>query len=188
MAIDRRVQRTRTALYDALVRLIRRMDYDAIRVEDLLAEADVGRSTFYAHFTSKDDLLAKSLERLKAELVAVAEAQQAASADPDSIAREVSRALFLHIDAHRDVQDALAGGRGAGIVAAGIGRVLAETVRGLPIAAPEGVPRELAVEFVVATFATVMRYWLERRPSMTADEADGLFLRLVSGGLGAYAA
>ena len=39
MAIDRRVQRTRTALYDALVRLIRRMPYAQISVDDVLVEA-----------------------------------------------------------------------------------------------------------------------------------------------------
>ncbi|MGO4838809.1 helix-turn-helix domain-containing protein, partial [Rhizobiaceae sp. 2RAB30] len=62
MAIDRRVARTRTALYDALVALIRLKAYEEITVEDILREADIGRATFYAHFTSKDDLLERSLD------------------------------------------------------------------------------------------------------------------------------
>ncbi|EHK58261.1 TetR/AcrR family transcriptional regulator [Allomesorhizobium alhagi] len=61
MAVDRRVARTRTALYDALVALIRRKDYDLITVQDILEEANVGRATFYAHFTSKDDLLKRAV-------------------------------------------------------------------------------------------------------------------------------
>ena len=44
MAIDRRVQRTRTALYDALVHLIRIKPYRDISVDDILRQADVGRS------------------------------------------------------------------------------------------------------------------------------------------------
>src|SRR5262245_18026211 len=48
MAIDRRVARTRTALANALVALIRRKSYDRITVVDILAEANIGRATFYA--------------------------------------------------------------------------------------------------------------------------------------------
>ena len=70
MAIDRRVARTRNALYDALVTLILRKGYEATTVQDLLDEANVGRATFYSHFTSKEDLLARSLDRLRAILVA----------------------------------------------------------------------------------------------------------------------
>jgi AcrR family transcriptional regulator len=184
MTVDRRVQRTRTALYDALVRLIRMKPYDEISVADILGEADVGRSTFYAHFTSKDDLLARSLDRLKALLTEVAGAQEAAMAGRDATTREVSRALFAHVAEYRDIPLALAGGRGATIVSGAIGKALADTVKALPLEAPDGVPRELAVEFVVATFATVLRYWLERRPGMTAVEADETFLRLVRAGLG----
>ena len=46
MAIDRRVARTRAALYDALVALMLRRPYAEIDVQDIVAEANVGRSTF----------------------------------------------------------------------------------------------------------------------------------------------
>ena len=62
--IDRRVTRSRTALFDALLSLMLEEDYQSISIEDILTRADIGRSTFYAHFISKDDLLEKSLERL----------------------------------------------------------------------------------------------------------------------------
>lgn len=182
MAIDRRVLRTRTALYEALLRLIREKDYDAISVENILDAANVGRSTFYAHFSSKDDLLARSLDRLKglmADIVAAAEPR----ADPHATARAVSRALFDHVAEYRDVQLALAGGRGAAIVGDALNRALSAITRELPLAAPQGLPRELAVAFTVASFTTVLRWWLERHPEMSAGEADALFLRLVYEGL-----
>lgn len=183
MAIDRRVQRTRTALYEALLRLIREKDYDAISVADILAAADVGRSTFYAHFTSKDDLLARSLDRLRALLDRVVAEQEAAAADPQDAARAVSRAVFRHVAEFRDIQLALAGGRGAAIVGEALSRALAAVVRGLPLDAPRGLPRELAVAFTISTFTTVLRWWFERHPELSPEAAEALFLELVYRGL-----
>lgn len=56
-ATDPRVRRTRERLREALVSLSREKPYDGIRVADLLARADVGRATFYAHYRDKEDLL-----------------------------------------------------------------------------------------------------------------------------------
>jgi AcrR family transcriptional regulator len=61
---DRRVRRTRAAVVDAFIRLIFARRYDSIRTADLIAEADIGRSTFYEHFRSKDDVLAAVINPL----------------------------------------------------------------------------------------------------------------------------
>jgi AcrR family transcriptional regulator len=54
--VDRRVQRTRDALGNALIDLMREQPFESIRLQDVLARAKVGRSTFYEHFKDKDDL------------------------------------------------------------------------------------------------------------------------------------
>ncbi|MDX0906328.1 TetR family transcriptional regulator [Sinorhizobium medicae] len=54
--IDRRVARTRKSLHQALISLILEKGYDSITVDEICQTANVGRSTFYLHFTSKDDL------------------------------------------------------------------------------------------------------------------------------------
>ena len=54
--VDARVQRTRDALGNALIDLLREQAFDSIRLQDVLARAGVGRSTFYEHFKDKDDL------------------------------------------------------------------------------------------------------------------------------------
>src|SRR5918996_3826094 len=76
-AMDRRAARTRRALHGALMSLILRKGYEAITVQDIIDEADVGRSTFYAHYTGKEDLLRSGFQTLRAELT---EAQRAARA------------------------------------------------------------------------------------------------------------
>jgi len=185
MAIDRRVARTRHALYEALVRLIRDMDYDAISVEHILQEANVGRSTFYAHFTSKDDLLRASLERLKALLVATREKHAAALRE--GTATEVwdpSRALFEHVAEFTDIQLALAGGRGGAVLHDAINAVLADVLReSFPAQTSDLVPRELAIRHVVATFNTVLDWWVRRQRDVSPAEADRILKMLLLQGL-----
>lgn len=54
--MDRRVIRTREALQRALMALIAQRTYDDISVGDICRVAKVARSTFYTHYTGKDDL------------------------------------------------------------------------------------------------------------------------------------
>src|SRR5690242_15633867 len=65
---DRRVRRTRRALQNALVGLIAERGYPRTTVQDVLDRADVGRSTFYAHFRDKDALFASCFDDLRTDL------------------------------------------------------------------------------------------------------------------------
>ena len=49
---DRRQRRSRSAVFAALARLLRKKNFEEITVQEIIDEADVGRSTFYAHFGS----------------------------------------------------------------------------------------------------------------------------------------
>lgn len=180
MAIDRRVLRTRTALYDALVSLIRRKAYDLITVEDLLREAGVGRATFYAHFTSKDDLLERSLDRLRQQLVAA----EKSAAGAGAAGHTPSRVFFEHVAEFRDIPLSLGAGRGGTIVREAIDRIVAERLKdAMPAELPGALPRDLAVRHVVAALNATLQWWLERGEHVSPAEAHALFARLVRKGV-----
>src|SRR5215470_5123998 len=65
---DRRVTRTDRLLQQALIALILERGYEAITVQDVLDRADVGRTTFYAHFPSKEALLLSLFDSMRASL------------------------------------------------------------------------------------------------------------------------
>jgi AcrR family transcriptional regulator len=64
---DRRVQRTRELLQKALIDLISERGYDAITIQEIVDRANVGRTTFYLHYSSKDDLFMSCHEAIVSE-------------------------------------------------------------------------------------------------------------------------
>jgi len=73
---DRRVRRTRELLHKALISLALEKNYDSITVQEVLDRADVGRSTFYTHFQSMDELLSLGTQELRVTLNAALEQQR----------------------------------------------------------------------------------------------------------------
>ena len=65
---DRRSERSRTALMSAFVDILLSEGYEAVTVERVAERANVGRSTFYMHYTGKEDILRKSMTRPSSHL------------------------------------------------------------------------------------------------------------------------
>ncbi len=66
--VDRRIQRTRQLLHDALFLLIIERGYEGIAIQDITERANIGRTTFYLHYQDKEELLKASVKTLMHEL------------------------------------------------------------------------------------------------------------------------
>src|SRR5438046_3717676 len=94
--VDRRSERTRQLLNVALIELMLEQRYDEITVQDIIDRANIGRSTFYAHYLDKEDLLVSGFTRVLDTL----------SQHPQQLAGEAHQALpsltrfFQHVQDH----------------------------------------------------------------------------------------
>jgi AcrR family transcriptional regulator len=189
-SIDRRVFRTRSLLQQAHLSLIVEKGYNATTVEDICAAANVGRSTFYAHYRDKEDLHRRGLEDLRRQLV---EASRTAllSADCEGApAFAFSLPMFEHARDHLPLYRSLVGTPGAAIALDAIRQILCDVVRGqLRAAEPEdgATPREFTVQYLVGAYLAVLTWWLDDGAKLAPRAMDAAFQRLAAQALLAVA-
>ena len=184
--IDRRVTRSRETLHQALLSLIMEKGYEAITVEEICERANVGRSTFYAHFTSKDDLKRRGLEHLRRELI---EQQKSASnlTGMNVPGLAFTLTMFEHARDHIHLYRALVGSRGGAVALTTIRQTLCEIVRGelaeIRSKDSDGTPRELAVQYIVGAFMAVLTWWLDGGAKLPPQRINAMFQRLATDGI-----
>lgn len=177
---DRRVARTQRALSEALFDLIQVKRYDRITVQDIIDRADVGRSTFYAHYQTKDELLLSSIDRLTEDLDRFFDERTVLEGP-----LLPARGLFHHVAGQRRVFTALFGTRGIELMMSAatdlLSRRAADVARALDAAGiAHGVDPEVRGVYYAGAFMAFVRWWLDHGADMTPDEAADVFERLTA--------
>lgn len=178
--VDSRVRQTRAALLGALPALMIERGYERITIQNVLERADVGRATFYAHFDSKDALLAGSVANLRAWLI------DAWRAMPDQ-RLGFTLPLFQHLASHAAIYEKSIARASEVSVERHIRQMLHGLVRD-DLAnrrgqSPHAGAVDLAVHYVVGALWTTIVWWMESGRRLAPADINALFQRLAFPGL-----
>lgn len=98
---DLRVVKTKNVLYESLLSLMKEKTFEEIKVSDICNIALINRSTFYAHYTDKYELLADCINNLKNSLIGELEKNQNIS-NTKEYYLEMIKIFLDHIEAKRE--------------------------------------------------------------------------------------
>ena len=180
---DRRIQRTRELLRSAMVSLIREQGFEVLTVQHIIDRANVGRSTFYAHFKSKEDLLTGSVEMVRSTLRRIQLRAASGSANPGERMLAFAHELFAHAEQHRDVFAAMLGKRSGTVFQHHLHRMLADLVREDVDSSVSHKKRDImrveaVVQFVAGGLLGLLVSWQDKLARFSVDDMDALFRRM----------
>jgi AcrR family transcriptional regulator len=157
--------------------------FAAITVQDILDRANVGRSTFYEHFTDKEDLLMGGIAQVIHQLE---EPMSATGRAPGVVLPSLE--FFRHIQQMRRLIRAFVWGRSVETLMREFQALLSKVVEQnlQSFSSGESVsPTTLSVvgRFVASTFLMLVQWWFENDLRQSPEEMDELFQQLVMPGV-----
>ena len=184
MKTDRRVQRTRELLQKALIELISERGYDAITIQDIVDHANVGRTTFYLHYSSKDDLFLSCHETIVNEF-------QSGPLYPHPLSREellsplppagMTRA-YRHLEEARVRLHPIFQGKDGPLILRRIRDWSAHEIEANLRAAfadvDSTIPLEVLANYLAGAQLALVQWWLEKRRPHTPENLAQTFHRL----------
>ncbi len=179
---DRRSQRTYQLVNTALMQLLLEKSYESITVQDILDRANIGRSTFYAHYFDKADVLESLAQQM---LEGFSQQVQQAEAGRGIVP---SLALFRHVRQHHRLFQVLLKGQGEEVLwkagQAILSRTIEETLTTLCVGKPApGMPLSVVAQYLAGAFLNLLKWWLSAEMPYSPEQMDAMFQQLALPGV-----
>jgi AcrR family transcriptional regulator len=190
---DRRVRRTRRALREALSDLMAEKGYDQVTIEELTNRADIGRTTFYLHYSAKQDLLLEQFGEMIDQLVAQfsqiplsAWGQEGDLRSGDHPPSRPISMIFHHAAENEDLYRIVLQGEGVDQAAQRLQAIMTNAVN-VFLQHKMGdkkerlnlqVPLEIFANYFAGALLGVIKWWLETGMPYTPEEMEAIFFQL----------
>lgn len=178
---DRRVQRTRGVLRQALVDLILERGWDDITIQDICRRAAVGRSTFYTHYADKEDLLLGGFDDLRQMLREVRGRARPTHAGQTQPSLAFTLPLLEHVRENLRVFRALVGRRSGHVVEREFRRVVVdvtlEEIGEMSRVARLTTAGAALGHCLAGALTGLITWWIDARTPMSPHEVQALFQR-----------
>ena len=179
--MDRRQQKTRNAIFQAFNHLLEKKHYNNITVQEILDEANIGRSTFYSHFETKDAVLRELCTDIFDHIFSQelhSESSHDFSSSGHSLRETITHLLYHLKDNKGNVQGILTGESGE-LFMRYFKEYLAAMFEQYPESLKKDVPQEFALNHLVGSFAEAVKWWITTRMKMPAEEMADYYLKLI---------
>ncbi len=184
--MDKRQEKTRQALYQALRDSLTEEPYEKISVSELLKRSGVSRSAFYAHFKGKDDVLKSVAEDIFDHVFSPTKAKEAGHDFSTSSNYDYKRLIahiFYHFYEERDLLSAIfrssASEPFSNILKRHSSPFLEAAIRSRAFY-KEGVPLGMQTHQLTESFASLLRHWVLRGCEASPEEMAEYFVLLYS--------
>lgn len=182
--MDRRQIKTRQAIFTAFVKLLESKRYEKITVQEILDEANIGRSTFYAHFETKDELLKAVCKDLFGHVID--SAMDKTHTHGLYSQGEAPQSVFCHLLQHLQENDnnilGLLSCESSEIFLRYFKDSLNELINMQFVAhrskERQDPPRDFLVNHISGSFVEMVLWWLKNKKKHTPEELD-LYFRAV---------
>ncbi|HIT01671.1 MAG TPA: TetR/AcrR family transcriptional regulator [Candidatus Enterenecus merdae] len=183
--MDRRQQKTRAAIFAAFSVLLEEKRYNHITVQEIIDRANVGRTTFYAHFETKDDLLKALCEELFGHIIDTAKGlphgqyHYTCGSQADSV--------FLHLLRHLQENDSNVLGLLSGESSEMFLRYFKDSLNELiqsqvvgPNRQGDGrLPEDFLVNHISGSFVEMVLWWIKGKMRQSPAELDRYFRAVI---------
>lgn len=183
--MDRRQQKTRAAIFSAFTALLAEKSYSKITVQEIIDAANVGRTTFYAHFETKDDLLKAVCEELFGHILSSAmDCTHTHGLYSDGKAPE---SVFCHLLQHLQEDDnriiSLLSCESSEIFLRFFKDSLNDLVRSqfvhLDRKSNTDIPEDFLINHISGSFVEMVLWWIKGRMKQTPEELDRYFRAVI---------
>ena len=174
---DRRTRRTRQLLRYAFLGLLKEKRYEDISVQDIVERADVARSTFYAHYVDKEDLLVGRLGVFSRETRGRAQLLHAEKRRP----LIPPTCFWYNILAHRNIFEIIARDSAMDVTMKDLRNKLCANIQAeIQGHQPErtAVPASLLVDYLADSIITLIKWWVKQGMTCSPDQMDEMFHRM----------
>jgi len=198
---DRRIQRTRQALRNALLKLIQDKEYASISVEEITQQANLGRATFYLHYKDKEDLLVDEFNEIVNERARIISEIPFAQWLPELEAADQTSEFapappllmaFQHVANHADLYRILLKNEKSDRILERIRKIVAQSItefmhtkaKNDPIPLLSEVPIDLLAAYFSGALLSRVDWWLEQEHPYSPEDMTRMFQRLFFPGAG----
>ena len=184
--MDRRVRKTREALFDTFIALLREKGFERITIQEIADRADVNRGTVYLHFQDNFDLLNQCIDSFLHQLNESCRPETPEESPESSLLR-----TFEYLDQNAELYSLLVRSEGNPAFRSRLSAMLkegAETQFDLFVR-NERMNKEIAVQFLTTAIVGLIEWWLaEGMPYPPAEMVKQLMMLLEAHGLPCSAA